>query len=177
MKNRLLFVCILLVPISAFSQSKKVLEARINELSAKIEAVNAEIRLLSEQNKNLGNEVETLKTRLSASEKELQAFRDLPQTGKQPAVDKGNNEPLQYPPAGPSNRCRAITSSGEQCSRNAREGSEYCWQHDKSAEAPKSTASPANSNNSSGSREILTGPRGGKYYLNSSGKKTYIRRK
>ena len=27
-------------------------------------------------------------------------------------------------------QCRAITKSGEQCSREALEGSEYCWQHE-----------------------------------------------
>ena len=61
-------------------------------------------------------------------------------------------------------QCKAITASGTQCSRKAEVGSDYCWQHKKT----KVT---------SGSREIYTGPRGGRYYINSSGKKVYVKRK
>lgn len=32
-------------------------------------------------------------------------------------------------PAARSTRCQAITKKGTQCSRNARPGSSYCWQH------------------------------------------------
>jgi hypothetical protein len=32
-------------------------------------------------------------------------------------------------PAARSGRCQAITKKGTQCSRNARAGSSYCWQH------------------------------------------------
>jgi hypothetical protein len=28
-------------------------------------------------------------------------------------------------------RCKAITKKGTQCKRNAKEGKEYCWQHEK----------------------------------------------
>jgi hypothetical protein len=35
----------------------------------------------------------------------------------------------QSPPASTSRRCAAITKAGTQCSRNARAGSSYCWQH------------------------------------------------
>lgn len=28
-------------------------------------------------------------------------------------------------------RCQAITQDGDQCKRNAEEGSNYCWQHKK----------------------------------------------
>ena len=45
----------------------------------------------------------------------------------------------------------------------------------------KNTSTTTSSNNSnstySGGREIHTGPRGGQYYINSNGKKTYIKRK
>lgn len=32
-------------------------------------------------------------------------------------------------PAARSGRCQAITKKGTQCSRNAKAGSSYCWQH------------------------------------------------
>lgn len=72
-----------------------------------------------------------------------------------------------------TNQCKAITKKGTQCSRNAEEGSDYCWQHNKTKSNVKSET---NSYNSSG-RTIHTGPRGGKYYINSNGKKTYIKKK
>lgn len=69
-------------------------------------------------------------------------------------------------------QCIAITKSGNQCSRNAEEGSDYCWQHQKTQvkETPKTNY------NSSG-KTIYTGPRGGQYYINKNGNKTYIKKK
>jgi hypothetical protein len=72
-------------------------------------------------------------------------------------------------------QCIAITKKGAQCTRNAEEGSDYCWQHNKSKTTIKSETKSYNSNSSG--RTILTGPRGGKYYINKNGKKTYIKRK
>ncbi len=66
-------------------------------------------------------------------------------------------------------RCKAITNAGSQCKRNADPGSDYCWQH-------KSTYEPTKSSTTSSSRTIYTGPRGGRYYINSNGNKTYIKR-
>jgi hypothetical protein len=176
MIKQFLLLCICLISFIAYPQSKKVLEARINELSAKIETVNVELRLLSEQNKNLTSEVESLKGRLSDSENGLQLLRAQPLPGNQPVMNSQNTEPVQNPTPTTAKRCKAITASGSQCTRNAQEGSDYCWQHIKNYEAPKTSSSPGNIN-SSGSHEIQTGPRGGKYYINSSGKKTYIRKK
>ncbi len=68
-----------------------------------------------------------------------------------------------------SGRCQAITLAGTQCTRKAQPGSEYCWQHQSYG---KSTSSSGTND-----RQILTGPRGGKYYINSNGKKVYIRNK
>lgn len=69
-------------------------------------------------------------------------------------------------------QCKATTSSGKRCSRTAKPGTDYCWQH----QAAKSKVQKSTSSSSTG-REIHTGPRGGKYYINSSGKKVYIKRK
>ncbi len=68
-------------------------------------------------------------------------------------------------------RCKAITQAGSQCKRDAQDESGYCWQHkDKDKVSPSS--SPASS-----SGTIHTGPRGGKYKINSKGNKVYIKKK
>jgi colicin import membrane protein len=76
-------------------------------------------------------------------------------------------------------RCQAITAKGSQCSRNVSNGSKYCWQHQTYNESTTSTktssSSDKNNSSKSSSRTIYTGPRGGKYYINSNGNKTYIR--
>lgn len=72
-----------------------------------------------------------------------------------------------------SARCEAATQSGTRCTRNAEVGSLYCWQHQQASSTLNSRATPT----TPPERTILTGPRGGKYYINSKGKKTYIRKK
>ena len=66
-------------------------------------------------------------------------------------------------------RCQAITKAGTRCKRKAQPGSKFCWQHQ-----PKVNNS---TKSYSGDKTIYTGPRGGKYYINSKGKKVYIKRK
>lgn len=74
-------------------------------------------------------------------------------------------------------RCAATTASGSQCSRNAESGSNYCWQHKKMYENNTTTqVKPTTSSSSTTSREIHTGSRGGKYYINSKGNKVYIKK-
>jgi hypothetical protein len=74
-----------------------------------------------------------------------------------------------------SSQCIAITKKGTQCSRNAQEGSDFCWQHNKNSSTIKSETKSNNSNPTG--RTIYTGPRGGKYYINKNGNKTYIKKK
>lgn len=70
-------------------------------------------------------------------------------------------------------QCKAITKAGSQCKRNPKEGSDYCWQHQ-----GNSKINPTEKSSSySGNKTIYTGPRGGQYYINSKGNKTYIKRK
>lgn len=89
-------------------------------------------------------------------------------------------------------RCQAITQAGTQCKRNAQSGSKYCWQHQgyvgTNADAQQnvnnqtgttiSTSTPTtkSSGTTTSGRTIYTGPRGGKYYINSNGNKTYIKK-
>lgn len=82
-------------------------------------------------------------------------------------------------------RCQALTLKGAQCKRKAAAGSSYCWQHKgnneiKKPEDKKSTSestSSATKQSSVSSKAIRTGPRGGQYYINKNGNKTYIKRK
>lgn len=84
-------------------------------------------------------------------------------------------------------RCQATTQAGTQCKRNAQPGSKYCWQHQsyggssstvnqKSTTTTKSTGTSSGSTYSGG-RTIMTGPKGGTYYINKNGNKTYVKKK
>lgn len=83
-------------------------------------------------------------------------------------------------------RCQATTKKGTQCKRNSADGSSYCWQHGgstkdkssyKSNNNSKATTKPSYSGKTYSGKTVHTGPRGGKYYINKNGKKTYIKRK
>lgn len=71
-------------------------------------------------------------------------------------------------------RCAAITQKGTQCTRNATAGSDFCWQHAGSSKA--AVKENAGVDNSQG-KTIYTGPKGGQYYINKNGNKTYVRKK
>jgi hypothetical protein len=73
-------------------------------------------------------------------------------------------------------QCSAITLSGSQCSRNAQPNSDFCWQHIKSANSTQAN-SPTSTSTTNENKTIITGSRGGQYYINSKGNKTYIKRK
>lgn len=112
-------------------------------------------------------EIEALKVRVTLLEQKLSEKKDS-------TVSKPNEH----------KQCIATTTAGYQCSRNADPGSDYCWQHKKIYE-PTTSSSVSNSTSTntksssttSSGREIKTGPRGGQYYINSSGKKVYVKKK
>src|SRR5665647_1086815 len=78
-------------------------------------------------------------------------------------------------------RCQAITLKGAQCKRMVSKGSSYCWQHKSNNEIKKpddkkksvESTSSATKQSSVSSKAIQTGPRGGQYYINKNGNKTY----
>ena len=90
-------------------------------------------------------------------------------------------------------RCQAITQAGTQCKRNAQPGSKYCWQHQgyvgTNADIQQnvnnqtgtikstSTSTTKSSGTTSSGKTIMTGPRGGTYYINKNGNKTYVKKK
>jgi hypothetical protein len=52
-----------------------------------------------------------------------------PSTAAEPAVPKSSPPEASAAPAARAGRCQATTKKGTQCSRNAKPGSNYCWQH------------------------------------------------
>lgn len=71
-------------------------------------------------------------------------------------------------------QCTAITKSGSQCKRNAQPNTKFCWQH-QSSSSQENLKSNSTSNEYYNGHKIITGPRGGKYYINRNGNKTYIK--
>lgn len=158
-----------------YAQTKKELNEMITSLSNRIMELESKIRTLESAVNSQNQEIAVLKTEIEEAQKISSAVAE-----KSPTQVNETTKPAASPE---KRRCKAITASGKQCSRDAQDGSDYCWQHKKTYE-PSSTNSnsgsstyKSKSSSSSGSgRTIHTGPRGGKYYINSSGKKVYIKR-
>jgi len=82
--------------------------------------------------------------------------------------------------ASASAQCNGITKAGNRCKNKTSNINGYCNQH--ANQAPGSTNEPATTNptaapsgtNTDG--QIFTGPRGGKYRINESGKKVYLKK-
>jgi colicin import membrane protein len=157
------------------AQSKKDLEIKIGNLEklqsetmTEVHSLKHEIALLKTELGKVKEENSLLTQKLATIESNANAIQPQNLIGE-------TKESTQA-----SGQCKAVTSKGTQCSRKADAGSDYCWQH-KSTYEPNSTpskavSSPAKSSGTTGSgRTIYTGPRGGKYYINSNGKKTYIK--
>lgn len=97
-------------------------------------------------------------------------------------------------------QCKGVTKSGHQCKRTTTNANGYCYQHqeqvkpdaaanqsDKVAtnqnKTPDTVAGVKNNTNIKATGEtynghkVQTGPKGGKYYINKNGNKTYLKRK
>lgn len=125
------------------------------------------VHLSAQDFQKLQAEIEALKARVTLLEQKLSEKKDS-------TVSKPNEH----------KQCIATTTAGNQCSRNADPGSDYCWQHKKiyepttsSSVSTSTSSSTKPSSTTSSGREIKTGPRGGQYYINSSGKKVYVKKK
>jgi colicin import membrane protein len=172
MKN-LITVILLTLIFFCSAQSKNEIQQKLNALETsqsklfqEISSLKQDIAVLKSELESVHRENDLLKQLISAGS----GKQSMPDSIMQKSVDN-NSTP---------GRCKAITSKGTQCSRTADVGSEYCWQH-KSTYEPNSTpnksvTTPSKSTGNTGSgRKIYTGPRGGKYYINSNGNKTYIK--
>jgi colicin import membrane protein len=177
MKTYFILIAILLIRPLSYSQSKKELSNQVITLTSEKQKLMDEILDLKQQIVDLKTDVLDCKSENIRLQSSLDSKNSSSNNTELGLIQQNKNTTNQ------SNRCKAITSEGTQCTRNAEPGSKYCWQHKKTYE-PASTSnttsknfSGSSTNNSSPSngRTIYTGPRGGKYYINSNGKKTYVK--
>ncbi len=146
--------------------------------------LSQEVAVLKVSHKALLEDIELLKTEMDQLNKEMQLIKDQVAQIK---VSGSGSESVQAVQekheSSPATQCKATTAAGKQCSRNADPGSEYCWQHKKTYEpntpsnavsTPKVSGSSTSGSSGAG-RVIHTGPRGGKYYINSKGNKVYVK--
>lgn len=173
-----------LISILAFPQSKKELKIQVQELSLKVDALEAKLSAAESKMTSLSERIDYFAKRIEELERTQAELRSGLQAATQFNSAAQQDETNPAPSGG---KCAATTASGKRCSRNAESGSNYCWQHKDTYEpdkaTPKTTSTKKNStsatessSSSSEGRVIYTGPRGGKYYINSNGKKTYIKR-
>lgn len=171
MKKLTTFILII-TTLFCSAQSKKELNLKIQSLEKAQSELYSVVFTLRE-------DVLVMKSELVSIKRENDYLKQLIASGNSNRTVQDTLKSKAVDNSSPPGRCKAITSKGSQCSRTAEVGSEYCWQH-KSTYEPNSTK-PAKSSGSSGGatgsgREIHTGPRGGKYYINSKGNKVYIKK-
>jgi colicin import membrane protein len=172
MKNLMTFILLIFVFICT-AQSKKEIQQKLVSLET------SQSSLLQEVN-TLKQDVAVLRSELESVKRENDFLKQMIASGSgKQGIQDSTKQGLTTNPGAAPGRCKAITSKGAQCSRTADVGSEYCWQHKKTYE-PNSTTPTKSSGTSGGSsgsgHEIQTGPRGGKYYINSKGNKVYIKK-
>jgi colicin import membrane protein len=188
MKSYLLLIVFLFFDIVGFSQSKKDLQVQVTTLTSDKQKLIDEKQKLMEDILNLKQQILDLKTENLSCRSENEKLRTALATNNDASTNTPNSlisTQISSASQTSTGRCQAITAKGTQCTRTAESGSKYCWQH-KSTYEPASTATSSStksnfsSGKSSGSttsgRTIYTGPRGGKYYINSHGNKTYIKK-
>lgn len=162
--RKLLFICsFILAFANIYGQSKSELQKNNIALKDSIEKLNYYLNAKNIRIKYLESQIKEI----------INITSDLELSN----TDSVSTEPVM------NNQCKAITVKGTRCKRTAEFGKSYCWQHRDQSEEPSeksyksSSSSEKSYNSSSSSYQILTGPRGGKYYINSHGNKTYIKRK
>jgi hypothetical protein len=183
MKFYLVLIILPFIGSIGFSQSKKDLHEQVTALTAEKQKLRDDVLNLKQQIIDLKTDILDCKNENGKLQTELATKNTSSPNSSEAAIATQNVNTSQTN----SGRCQAITAKGTQCTRHAEPGSKYCWQHKKTYEptstsTSSSTNTPKSSlNNSSsssyGGRVIQTGPRGGQYYINSHGNKTYIKRK
>lgn len=169
MKYTCIFSVLLLIMLSSCSQSRKEMNAQVNELIQKVDTLSSKVDVLTDQNRLLDEEISWLENEI------VDLNRSKPAN---PAISTPTPTAKTSGKQAKTGQCKALTSSGSRCSRVALNGSEYCWQHIKIYEpdrAEKETKT-AVAQPDTATYPIHTGPKGGKYYINSSGKKIYIKK-
>ena len=170
--KKLIFLILIFCSFISFSQTKTEMKSEIESLKMQVETLTNEVKVQKSENEQLKSLMISKLDEVSNSIKTFQgsARSESKNTSTEKADDKIT---------GVKGQCKAITAAGSQCKRSASEGSDYCWQHQGysgSKSTVKSSGSSSGSSTGSG-RTIQTGPRGGQYYINKNGNKTYIKRK
>lgn len=168
------FILLLFLSTGLFGQKKSELSTQILNLETRLILLEKDVEKTKLENKILQQEVVSLKDQVSQM--------SLLLSEKEKGTSADESESVTTKTSTEKKRCKAKTASGKQCSRDAQEGSDYCWQHRPTYEPSSTkkedpgTGTKSNSSVRSNTREIHTGPRGGKYYINANGKKTYIKK-
>lgn len=165
--KKIIFLLLVFSVQFGYAQSKTELKKEIISLKEIIEQYKSELEIKEAQLDAIKKEFLQVK---ESNQKIESLFNEIPSAVSSNSVTEENSTRT-------ISQCKAITASGSQCSRNADEGSDYCWQHKKSTSTQYKSSSSSQYNSSLSSRTIQTGPRGGKYYINKNGNKTYIKRK
>jgi len=168
-----LLLIILLSSSVCQSQSKKELKQKVDQLISDKQAIMNELISVKTQMFDLKQELASVK---SENEKLRSQMLAQPNQNSPNELMSAPTKTQTTTPNVDGGRCQAITAKGTQCSRNADPGSQYCWQHKSTYEPNKKSSGISSGSSSSSGRTIYTGPRGGKYYINSHGNKTYIKR-
>lgn len=171
MKKFIFALFMLFFTLSINAQSKKDLKYEIYKLEKQV----SEIKTLKSENQRLTSENEALKTENRRLSTAVSLYRpNNPNISIEPNDEESGDD---KPSSVIKGQCKAITAAGTQCKRSASEGSDYCWQHQGNSGSKSSVKSSGTSTGSStgSGRTIQTGPRGGKYYINKNGNKTYIK--
>lgn len=168
------FILLLFLSIGLFGQKKSELGTQIVNLETRVILLEKDVEKTRQENKILQQEIISLKDQIS--------HMSLLLSQKEKGTSTIEGESVTPNTSTEKKQCKAKTASGKQCSRDAQEGSDYCWQHrptyepSSTKEEDSGTGTKPNSSVGSSKREIHTGPRGGKYYINANGKKTYIKK-
>jgi colicin import membrane protein len=188
MKTYVIFIIFSSLSLIGLSQSKKELQEQVTILLSEKQKLSDEKLKLMEEILNLKQQILDIKTENLSYKTENDKLRASISANNNASSSLTNQVVSKQSTStneASRERCLAITAKGTQCTRLADLGSKYCWQH-KTTYEPRTINNTTTSNKSSISsgtssgttssgRTIYTGPRGGRYYINKNGNKTYIK--
>lgn len=153
--------------IPSFGQSKSEMRKEIAELKAQLDSCEIVISGLESERNSLSAQIEEIK-------KFINEYPRAGRSGHETNVNGSGNSTTATTTTAQTKgeQCAAITKAGTRCSRTAKEGSKYCWQHHEKLNSTSTTSTSYDSG-----RVWYTGPRGGQYYINSKGNKVYRKNK
>lgn len=142
-----LICCALLVGLSpTFGQSKRQLRAQIDSLQIHVERLNFKIEILQARTDKTQRSIDSLVRINHVLLKRIDNLSNSVNSKGSPSI-----RPYEAPAKAPA----SVSSSGSRST---------------------SSTQPTSSSSTYNGRKIYTGPRGGRYYINSKGNKVYIKR-